>query len=640
MQSHARQSTARLAGSIGLVIGAVLACAGSAPAEVLPVERVDGSSAEVLDLGGVAMADDGTGGVVYRKREDGQAHIFVSRFTGSGWERPVRVDRGQPFESNWPRIAAASRGRLLVTWTQPARRTLSGTIHSLYGAWKAPGSARFSEPTIVDPDVGDATGLFPNLALSANGGPAFLTYVRSQGEFTEFRLAQFRGGVSWSRRAIPRRSNRPLSLLNADTAPKVAADAVGNAVVAYVEPDQDNVERVYARRVFGSDLSIVPLQASPANVDGRPVLGPADQFALGIGGFGEAIVAVRQQLDPSSAVTRVFINTLPPIFSETASAFTGPRPIDPPAPGIPDGLVAGAYAEGGGFRLLYGLGSTVVLSSSSDGIAFSSPLRIGTPGNVAPGEPKLALGVKGSGAWARKLTIGGSDGVEVREIPVTGQQRRAQVASSRGGLVTGLEVAGAATGDAIVAFRSESGGAGEVSAAVVDAPPLAFAVTTPTDWVRPTQARVSWDVSRNALGRVLYELFIDGTKVMETRDKRSLRMPRAALDDGLHRIVVRATDRRGQRILSNTATLRVDGTAPKVTVTTRSRRRARVRIADAGRSGLDRERSAVQWGDGKRSEATNLVAHTYRRAGRYTVTVTARDRAGNTRVTREAVTVR
>ncbi|MFA9272541.1 MAG: PKD domain-containing protein, partial [Baekduiaceae bacterium] len=257
-----------------------------------------------------------------------------------------------------------------------------------------------------------------------------------------------------------------------------------------------------------------------------------------------------------------------------------------------------------------------------------------------PAPPRLAVGTKGSGAWARKLTIGGSDGVEVREITVAGQQRRAQVASSRGGIVTGLEVAGSGAGDALVAFRSEASGAGEISAAVVDAPPIQFAATTPTDWVRPGQARISWDVSRNALGRVLYELFIDGTKVTETRDRRSLRLPRAALDDGRHRIQVRATDRRGQRILSNTATLRVDGTAPRVTVSERSRRRVSVRIADSGRSGLDRERSTVRWGDGADSAAANAVAHTYRRAGRFTVTVRVRDRAGNTRIVREAVRVR
>ena len=32
---------------------------------------IDGPSADVVDLGGVAMAEDGTGGLVYRKRADG-----------------------------------------------------------------------------------------------------------------------------------------------------------------------------------------------------------------------------------------------------------------------------------------------------------------------------------------------------------------------------------------------------------------------------------------------------------------------------------------------------------------------------------------------------------------------------------------
>ncbi len=621
------------------LVAAFIAAPG-ASAAVLPTERIDGPSPDVLELGGVAMADDGTGGAVYRRRDGGRAHIFVSRFTGSGWERPTRVDIGQEFESNWPRIAAASGGRLLVTWTQPVRRTVSTTISSLYGAWKAPGAARFSAPTIIDPNVGDAAGLFPTLTLAANGGSGFLTYVRQEGEVTEFRLAQFRGGVSWRRSAIPRRSNRPLSRLNADTAPKVAADAVGNAVVGYVEPDQDNVDRVYARRVFGGDLTVVPLQASPSVVDGRPVTGPADQFALGIGGFGEAIVAVRQQLDAASAVTRVFVNTLPPVFSEGAAAFSGARPMDPPAPGTPNGVAAATFSDGGGFRMAYGLGSTFVLATSPDGVAFGAPVRVGTPGNVAPGAPEIALGPKGAGVVVRKLTIGGSDGVEIRELTAGGSQRRAQVSSTRGGLVTGVDVAGSGAGDGLVAFRSESNGAGEVSGVTVDAPPLPFAVTTPTDWVRPALTRVRWDTARNTLGRVLYELFLDGTKVTESRELRQLRLPRAGLDDGRHRVVVRVVDRVGQRTVSNTATLRVDGTPPVATVTRHRNRRVRVRITDSGRSGLDREQSTVTWGDGERSAAANPVSHTYRRACRCTVTVKVVDRAGNRRTTRHKVTVR
>ncbi|UUY03520.1 PKD domain-containing protein [Svornostia abyssi] len=228
----------------------------------------------------------------------------------------------------------------------------------------------------------------------------------------------------------------------------------------------------------------------------------------------------------------------------------------------------------------------------------------------------------------------------MRELTVTGGQRRAQVASSGGGAVSDMEIAGSGIGDALIAFRSGSSTRGEISASLVDAPPITFAVTTPTDWVRPPRAVVRWDAARNALGPLKYEVFFDGVPLEAPIRGRALRVPRAALDDGRHRVQLRATDREGQRVLSNVSTLRIDGTAPTVRVTRRARRRVAVRISDAGRSGLDTERSTVAWGDGSDGAAANNQSHTYRRPGTYRVTVVARDRAGNTRRVTERVVVR
>ncbi|UUY03521.1 hypothetical protein LRS13_23095 [Svornostia abyssi] len=330
------------------IIALSLVAAPAASAEVRPAETVDGPSADVLELGGVAMADDGTGGLVYRRRIDGRAHIFASVFTGTSWERPQRVDGGQEFESSWPRIAAASGGRLLVTWASQIGTTTTGAARNgLFAAIKAPRSARFGAPTTIETDLGEATALYPALAMAANGGPSYVSYVR-QGARVEYRLAVFRGGPRWSRTVVRRRNeDRALRAINATTAPKLVSDAVGNGMIAYIDVDESGVERVFARRLFNGELGLVPLQASPTEVDGRPVLGPSDEFAAGIGGFGEAIVAVRQQLDPESSATQVFANVLPPVFSQSAAAFVGPKLIPAPAGGIPTGLAAATFAEGG-----------------------------------------------------------------------------------------------------------------------------------------------------------------------------------------------------------------------------------------------------------------------------------------------------
>ena len=64
------------------------------------------------------MAEDGSGGLVYRKRVEGRAHVFAAQYVGQRWRAPQRVDVGQAFDSSWPRIGAGNGGRLVVTWVQ------------------------------------------------------------------------------------------------------------------------------------------------------------------------------------------------------------------------------------------------------------------------------------------------------------------------------------------------------------------------------------------------------------------------------------------------------------------------------------------------------------------------------------------
>ncbi len=81
-----------------------------ARAVILPAQTIDGPSEEIVGFGGVAMAPDGTGGVVYLKRVEGVPHVFVSRFVGGHWLPPIRVDTEEPYAASWPRIGAAEGG--------------------------------------------------------------------------------------------------------------------------------------------------------------------------------------------------------------------------------------------------------------------------------------------------------------------------------------------------------------------------------------------------------------------------------------------------------------------------------------------------------------------------------------------------
>ena len=47
-----------------------------ARAVILPAVTIDGPSEEIVGFGGVAMAEDGTGGLVYLKSVDGVTHVL------------------------------------------------------------------------------------------------------------------------------------------------------------------------------------------------------------------------------------------------------------------------------------------------------------------------------------------------------------------------------------------------------------------------------------------------------------------------------------------------------------------------------------------------------------------------------------
>src|SRR5271154_6114219 len=112
-----RSISTQLALAIAALV--VLAFAGQAHAVILPSTTIDGPSQEIVGFGGVAMAEDGTGGLVYLKKVHGVAHVFVARFVGGHWLSPIQVDRGQQFAASWPRIGAADDGELVVVWATP-----------------------------------------------------------------------------------------------------------------------------------------------------------------------------------------------------------------------------------------------------------------------------------------------------------------------------------------------------------------------------------------------------------------------------------------------------------------------------------------------------------------------------------------
>ena len=150
----------------------LVAAPGTAIAAVSDVQPIDGPSSQVTDIEDAAMAEDGTGGIVYLKQVDGHSHVFAVQFRDGAWGAPQRVDTGQSFDSSWARIGASDGGGLVVTWVQEfgveSDRMFSATLDA--------GATGFQGPVPVDFNVGEATSTYPDLAMNS-GGQAYLVYL-------------------------------------------------------------------------------------------------------------------------------------------------------------------------------------------------------------------------------------------------------------------------------------------------------------------------------------------------------------------------------------------------------------------------------------------------------------------------------
>lgn len=639
-----RRSELSLARARGAALAACalsLLVTAEAKAAVLAPVTIDGPAAEVGELGGVAMAGDGTGGVVYRRVLDGRPHIFAARYDGRGWGAPQQVDVGQPYASAWPRIAAGAGGRLVVVWTQDGGPGLDG----LWSATVPRGGTRFLAPTLVDFTVGEDSATQPALAMN-DAGAALLVY-RSITAFTaptlppgfvlgEVRLARFNGS-RWQRLGVPANRNRaaPLPTPSADNPPQVAIDDVGNGVVAWQEPDDDLIPRIWARRIFGTRTGVA-LAASPPRVGDALVRGAADRPALAETGVGRAVVAFRQLPDPRdrAAAAQMYVNQLGQANGPRAARFDAPQLVGP-AGDAPASLALGDETD----ALLGTAAGGVVSIAYAPAVPGAFALREQGPADPAP--PPAVVGGPDARAVLASASAAGGGEVAVRVLDGGGLEELAPLSAEPGGPIRALAAAGSGEGDALVAWAQGSDGDGRIAVALVDAPPSPFRLTLPEGWSRHRSPEVSWSPATDVLGRVVYTVSIDGRRVARTR-ATALRLREGTLDQGSHEVRVTATDAAGQATVARPGEYRLDRQPPLVTVAV-SGRRATVRVRDPGgdqASGPGRT-SSVDWGDGATTAAfATRAQHRFAKAGTRTVSVVATDAAGNRTVVNRRIRVR
>ncbi len=626
-----------------------------AGAVVSDVQPIDGPSADLVDVADAAMSEDGSGGIVYLKRVDDRPHVFAVQFRKGQWGSPLRVDVGQAFASSWARIGAGDGGRLVVTWVQE----FGVESDRMFSATLDPGASGFQPPVPIDFNVGEATRTYPDLAMN-RGGQAYLVYrvitdtsPANPPDYVgaDLRVARYSGRL-WSVLGTPidRSVSVPVRSPSEANAPEVGIDVQGQGVVAWQEPDDEFVDRVWARRLFGSSVGIA-LQVSPSSWEGAPLRGPADSFSLDVSGFGQAAVAFRQQPGQAGKLNapRLLVNEIPDVFSEKAGVFGQAQLVDggvrgdlgPPSVAVdPRGLFIAGFGSG-----------PVTLLGSGDDASVRPVERLDGGSSSVAGDPLVDLAETGAAVAAWREQRGGAGLVSVQEQRADGVAEPTALSAPRGGGVGRLTMGGSGLGDAIVAWQQGSDANSQIAVAVVDAPPDPFLVLLPSGWQRKPRIRIAWDSTLNAIGGVRYSVSVDDEPVVENLRRLHARLSRDDIEDGRHKVQIFATDEAGQETGSRTGRLLVDRNGPRLRIKRRGRR-VTVVVSDGSRaegSGLRRGSVHVSFGDagassssaggkgkGKGKSSAVRVRHTFERAGRYSLRVKARDRAGNlTKATRE-----
>lgn len=650
----ARLASARsAAAALALAAVCLLLAAQPARAVILPAQTIDGPSEDIVGFGGVAMAEDGTGGLVYLKRVGGVAHVFVSRYLDGRWLAPIRVDAEQPFAASWPRIGAANGGELVVVWATPFATEHEHPVQELLGATLGPGATAFGPGVLIDPNIGTGTGASPDLAMSATGQADVVyrvpqggirTVILRPGDVGEaVRVAHFDGN-RWSLLgAVNRNSGVAMRPPTQSNAPQIAVNATGNGLVVWQEPDTDGVARIWARRLFGSSLDYV-LPVSAESLGGVPIGDDADAPSVALSRLGQAEVAYRQPVGPGSPLPgpRIFLNILPDGESADGSRFAGAAVADAVVPGGASASVGPPSIdidEKQDMRLLYDAnGLPRVIEGNNRGLAGT--FTLGPPFVGAEQAAASVMNQAGGGisVWP-SANAAGQPGVAVREDFRGGAVQTALVGAGAGGEVAELAVGRSGLGDGLVAFRQGPIGNAAIVAARATAPAEQFIVSVPKGWVRPAGADVSWLEAVSANGPLRYRVILDGRAVPTPAGADSLRFSARGLGTGTHLVQVLATDIDGQATLSSATALKVDGQAPTVEVKrTGDGRAVSIRVRDSG-VGVSAKAVRVSFGDDASAHGRARLRHRYARPGVYTIVAHVGDRLGNSAVVRRLVSI-
>jgi hypothetical protein len=587
-----------------LTIALVLGPAAGARAAWFPAQTIDGPNPDVIEVGGVDIARDGGGAVVYLRRDGGVPHVFVSRIFGGAWQAPQRLDYSSG-PATEVKVAAGDDNRLAVAWVADGSVFATSTpANASLAAFAAPVQIGGPGAQSVDVDLG------------VNG--AAYAIWQAAGDVRAARLMD----AAWTPLAAPIDINPANDAGTGGGRPRVAVSAEGYAVATWGETTDRT--RVYARRLTGLNLSAVPQQVSQ-NLDN----GNADSPDIDIEDDGSfAWVTYRED---AGGVSRTLARRL------VGSQFEPPSAIDGGAASIDPRIDMNGRGQG---EAVAQTGDNGAIGALLDRDVFETAYRVDTGGGTVGSKPEVAASDRGEEAIAWRVGLpDGSTQARARLKPYR-QPFGGDTLLSTGPIAApGVFIGGDRVGDFAVAMVQGPDGARALAVASFDDPPGAPFIGQAQAYKRKTRPELGWRPGVDLWGEQTFRVLVDGVQVGQT--KAAQLVPATPLKTGRHTWQVVAVDARGQTAHSRARTLRIDATAPTLRVKVSGKRtrgqtlKIFVSVKDVGGSGLDH--TTIDFGDRSATTRSRSVRHRYR-AGTFTLKVAAVDKAGN--IARKAVKLR
>jgi hypothetical protein len=584
-----------------------------------PPAVLDGPDPAIEGLGGVAVARDGTGGLVYRKDVGGVSHVFVSQLLYGTFRAPVQVDASLQGASTEPVIGAGPGGLLLVAF-------INGGQLYVVGSTAVP--AQFSAPQALSSDA-------ENPAISVTAlGKAYLAFTSLASGGSDVRAAYYYQGV-WGVESTSLNANPSDDAGVGTGAPAVIAAGDGVGVVAWGEEGH-----VYVRRVWGLAPSVNYYQADLPSTGGWTETA-AGAPSLSAGGDSSFVDVAFQETFSGGGQEqqRSLIRRLRASQWDQLS--------------FPDGLTTpGTSGSAQGRVSMSELGDGLATAAHTDTNQLWAE-TLGTNGGAGPvmridslqnftapyAVPITNGFASGLIAWQHDPGPLGSPDIRARFFDGTSfgpESVISQPAQGPTDAAAGLFAGADFQVDVALAWVQGAPSQREIVVDQLYQPPGNFKPTQPFFYARTLTPVLTWSAPRELWGP-LYEVSVDGVQVRQT-SSTSVRV--APLSQGPHSWNVVAVNGAGLTGSMPPAGVFVDTFAPTVSyrltgkLLSGKELHIKVQYSDAPPGGTPAQGSGVakvvvNWGDGFKYTITHGKYHRYLRPGRYRLTVTVTDKAGN-----------